>query len=57
MKDVDLGNNLISLQVTKNRKARYIPIPPTLNKVLTEYILFRQVTVRKIICFVISMGK
>lgn len=42
MKDVDLDNDLISLQVTKNRKARYIPIPPTLNKVLTEYIPLRQ---------------
>lgn len=42
MKDVDLDNDLISLQVTKNRKSRYIPIPPTLNKVLTEYIPLRQ---------------
>lgn len=42
MKDVDLDNDLISLQITKNRKARYIPIPPTLNKVLTEYIPLRQ---------------
>lgn len=42
IKNVDLDNDLISLQVTKNRKARYIPIPPTLNRVLTEYIPLRQ---------------
>lgn len=42
MKDVDLDNDLISLQVIKDRKSRYMPIPPTLNKVLTEYIPLRQ---------------
>lgn len=42
IKDVDLDNNLIALQVTKNKKARYIPIPPTLNKILSEYLPLRQ---------------
>lgn len=42
IKDVDLDNDLIALQVTKNRKARYIPIPPTLNKVLSEYMPLKQ---------------
>lgn len=42
VKDIDLENSLINLQITKNRNARYIPVSITLNKVLTEYLEYRQ---------------
>ncbi len=42
MKDVDLDNDLISLQVTKNRKSGYILILSPLNKVLTEYMIVNE---------------
>lgn len=44
MVDIDLENDLIRLQVTKNKKARYIPISSALKHVMTEYLRFRQST-------------
>lgn len=41
IKDLDLVNGYISLAHTKNRKARMIPIPSTLQAILVEYIHIR----------------
>jgi len=40
-KDLDLPNGYISLAHTKNRKARLIPIPSTLQAILVEYLQIR----------------
>lgn len=42
IKDVDLNNMLIALQVTKNKKARYIPLSTGISRILTEYMTFRK---------------
>lgn len=39
--DIDLINGVITLQHTKNRKARIIPIPSSLNIILSEYLRIR----------------
>jgi integrase/recombinase XerD len=41
IRDIDLDNSLLRLQITKNKRARYIPISITLKNVLTEYLAFR----------------
>jgi integrase/recombinase XerD len=40
--NIDLENDLIRLQVTKNKKARYIPISTMLKNVLMEFLPLRQ---------------
>lgn len=42
VKDVDLFNNLINVNVTKNRKALVVPISQTMANILREYLTFRQ---------------
>jgi len=42
IKDVDFENMLIALQVTKNKKARYIPLSTGISRILTEYMTFRK---------------
>jgi len=41
VKDVDMDNDVIKLQVTKNNKARFVPISTTLKNVLVEYLSLR----------------
>lgn len=40
--DLDLENQLLRLQTTKNGKARFIPLSTTLISVMTEYLSFRK---------------
>lgn len=40
--DLDMENDLLRLQTTKNGKARFIPLSTTLISVMTEYLSFRQ---------------
>lgn len=42
IEDIDFKNNVIKLQVTKNNKARIVPISTALKSVLTEYLTYRQ---------------
>jgi integrase/recombinase XerD len=42
--DIDLNNGVITLQHTKNRKPRIIPIPSSLNIILFEYLKIRNGT-------------
>lgn len=42
IKDVDLQNDIIKLQVTKNNRARFVPISTSLKNVLVEYLPLRQ---------------
>ena len=39
--DIDLANGIITLQHTKNRKPRIIPIPSSLNIILSDYLRIR----------------
>ncbi|MCH4239840.1 MAG: tyrosine-type recombinase/integrase [Oscillospiraceae bacterium] len=39
--DIDLANGIITLQHTKNRKPRIIPIPSSLSIILSEYLRIR----------------
>ncbi len=39
--DIDLKNGIVTLQHTKNRKARIIPIPSSLSNILFEYLRIR----------------
>jgi integrase/recombinase XerD len=40
--DLDFENDMVRLQITKNKKARLIPISSTLKNVLIEYLPYRQ---------------
>lgn len=42
IEDIDFENNVIKLQITKNNKARIVPISTALKSVLTEYLTYRQ---------------
>lgn len=42
VEDVDLYNCTFKTRYNKNRKEQIIPVSPTLNKVLTEYLMQRQ---------------
>jgi integrase/recombinase XerD len=42
IKDVDFANREISLRKVKNKKQYIIPLSPTLEKVLTEYLQYRK---------------
>lgn len=42
IKDVDLDNLIVHINVTKNRKALIVPISSTLAKILGEYLKYRQ---------------
>ena len=42
VKDVDLDNNLVKVNVTKNRKPLLVPINHTMVNILTEYLKHRQ---------------
>ena len=39
--NVDLANGILTLNHTKNRKARMVPIPTSLNVILNEYLRIR----------------
>jgi integrase/recombinase XerD len=42
VKDVDLFNNILNVNVTKNRKPLVVPISQTMANILREYLTFRQ---------------
>lgn len=42
IKDLDLENNLVYVNVTKNRKPLIVPINQTLSNILKEYLRYRQ---------------
>ncbi len=42
VKDVDLFNNIVNVNVTKNRKAWVVPISQTRANILKEYLTYRQ---------------
>lgn len=42
IKDIDFDNNLISVNVTKNRKPLLLPIHPTMANILREFLRYRQ---------------
>lgn len=42
IKDLDLDNNLVYINVTKNRKPLIVPINQTLSNILREYLRYRQ---------------
>ncbi len=42
VKDVDLDNNIVSINTTKNRKPLLVPINQTMANILTEYLKHRQ---------------
>ena len=42
IKDLDLENNLVYVNVTKNRKPLIVPINQTLSSILKEYLKYRQ---------------
>ena len=42
VKDVDLYNNVVNINVTKNRKPQIVPIIQTMANILKEYLKYRQ---------------
>ena len=42
VKDVDLYNNVVNINVTKNRKPQIVPISQTMANILKEYLKYRQ---------------
>ena len=42
VKDVDLFNNIVNVNVTKSRKALVVPISQTMANILKEYLTYRQ---------------
>ncbi|MBE7052785.1 MAG: site-specific integrase [Ruminococcaceae bacterium] len=42
VKDVDLDNNMVKINVTKNRKPLLVPINQTMANILNEYLKYRQ---------------
>jgi integrase/recombinase XerD len=44
IKDVDLFNNVVNVNVTKNRKALVVPLSQTMANILKEYLTYRQHT-------------
>lgn len=42
IEDIDFINGIIQLNQTKNRTAQLIPLSPTLNKILKEYLRYRK---------------
>ena len=42
VKDVDLFNNIVNINTTKNRKALVVPISQTMANILKEYLTYRQ---------------
>ena len=44
IKDVDLFNNIVNINVTKNRKPLVVPISQTMSNILKEYLTYRQHT-------------
>lgn len=44
VKDIDLFNNIVNVNVTKNRKALVVPISQTMANILKEYLTYRQHT-------------
>ena len=43
VKDIDLNSSMLLVRRAKNRKQRYIPISKSLNKILSDYLLYRKV--------------
>lgn len=42
IKDVDFNNQVVHINVTKNRKALIVPISKTMTNILEEYLKYRQ---------------
>ena len=57
IKDVDLDNNLIYVNVTKNRKPLIMPITQTLGSILREFLKYRQHTSNEDTLFCNVYGK
>ena len=57
IKDLDLDNSLLYVNVTKNRKPLIIPINQTLNGILREYLKYRQHTSNEDTLFCNTFGK
>lgn len=57
IKDLDLENNLVYVNVTKNRKPLIVPINQTLSSILKEYLRYRQHTSNEDTLFCNVFGK
>jgi integrase/recombinase XerD len=57
VKDLDLENNLVHVNVTKNRKPLIVPINHTLSGILKEFINYRQFNSNEESLFCNSFGK
>ena len=57
VKDLDLDNNLVYVNVTKNRKPLIVPINHTLSGILKEFIKYRQFNSTEEALFCNSFGK
>ena len=57
VKDLDLENNLVYVNVTKNRKPLIVPISQTLNGILREFLKYRQYINKEDFLFCNVFGK
>ena len=57
VKDIDLDNNLVYVNVTKNRKPLIVPINQTLSGILKEFLRYRQFTSNEDTLFCNVFGK
>ena len=57
VKDVDFDNQILQVNVTKNRKALLVSLSTTMTKILSEFLKYRQHTSGEDPLFCSSMGK